>query len=241
MGTSSARRGPAGRLWRQARGAATRYLSPETAGAVTAREVSARYVAALGEAGDPGLAGALAAWGLTRRVAQNLGAFGCQVASQGWPAALSAWGLQDPAAGSGTAAPALAAALGTAGGGLEPAVAHTALVGVLLQLREPGSSAAAVDAARLGQRFLADAFLARLTLDLGASLEAAAAGFGPLRQGLREIAACIHQAMQTDGLPAPTPLTPEAWLGLPGWTWVTRVLEGLLLQLAAPPKPAHGR
>ncbi len=197
MGTSSARRGPTGRLWRLAKGAATRYLSPANAGAVAAQEVAARYVAALGESGEPGPAGALAAWRLTRKAAQNLGAFCCQVDSQGWPAALSTWGLRDWPAEPETLAQSLAAALGTAGGGLEQAVAHTALMGVLLKLPEPGSSASAPEAAQLVQDFLAAAFYARLTLDLGESLEAAATGFVPLRQGLGAIAACIGLAVES--------------------------------------------
>src|SRR5208337_4267728 len=95
MGTSSARRGPTGPFWRLAKRAASRYLSPGTAGRMSAREVAARYVAALGEGGvPPDLAGALAAFRLTRRVAQNLGAFCCQAASRGWPATLDAWGLK---------------------------------------------------------------------------------------------------------------------------------------------------
>ena len=49
MGTSSARRGPTTALWRAAKGAATRYLSPEAGGEVSAREVVARYLAALEE------------------------------------------------------------------------------------------------------------------------------------------------------------------------------------------------
>src|SRR5208282_4316562 len=49
----------------------------------------------------PDLAGALAAFRLTRRVAQNLGAFYCQAASRGWPAALDAWGLKEAAAAEG--------------------------------------------------------------------------------------------------------------------------------------------
>jgi hypothetical protein len=58
MGTSSARLGPTGRLWRLAKGTATRYLSPDQGGAVDAREVAARYAAALDlgeslEAGAP--------------------------------------------------------------------------------------------------------------------------------------------------------------------------------------------
>ncbi len=233
MGTSSARRGPTGRLWRLAKGAATRYLSPESSGAVEAREVAARYVAALGEGGEPGLAGALAAFRLTRRVAQNLGAFWCQAHFQGWPAALSAWGLKYLPGEPEAMAQSLGAALGEAGGGLEPAVAHTALVGLLLKLPEPGIAAAPPEAAQSVRRFLAAALKLRLALDLGESLEAVAPGFSPLRQGLAEIAACIDQAAETAGPQAPAPLTPEHWLGLPGWTWVTELMEGLLLQLKA--------
>ena len=57
MGTSSARRGPTTGLWRVAKGAATRYLSPGAGGEVSAREVAARYLAAL--AGDSGAGGGL--------------------------------------------------------------------------------------------------------------------------------------------------------------------------------------
>ena len=140
MGTSSARRGPTGPFWRLAKRAASRYLSPGTAGRVAAREVAARYVAALGEgSAPPDLAGALAAFRLTRRVAQNLGAFYCQAASRGWPAALDAWGLKEAAGEEVRAVPAhsLSAALEFPGGGLEQAVAHTALMGLLLQ-QPPG-------------------------------------------------------------------------------------------------------
>jgi hypothetical protein len=241
MGTISARRGPTGRLWRLAKGAATRYLSPENAGAAAAQEVAARYVAALGAEADSGLTGALAAWRLTRKAAQNLGAFWCQVDSQGWPAALSDWGLKDLPGEPETQAQSLAAALGTAGGGLEQAVVHTALMGILLKLPEPGSSASAPEAARLVQDFLAAAFYARLALDLGESLEAAATGFVPLRQGLGAIAACIGQAVES-GRPqvVQAPRTPEHWLGLRGWTWVTQVTEALMSHLSASQKSAHG-
>ena len=235
MGTSSARRGPTGRLWRLAKGAATRYLSPGNAVAVAAREVAARYVAALGETGEPGPAGALAAFRLTRKVAQNLGALGCQVDSQGWPAALGAHGLQDLTPKPETLAQSLAAVLGEAGGGLEEAVAHTALVGVLHKLPEPGPSSSTLEAAQLVQDFLADAFCVRLTLDLGESLEAAAPGFVPLRQGLEEIAACIGLAVETGRPQTPAPLTPAAWLGLPGWTWVTEIMSALLSRLISTP------
>lgn len=234
MGTSSARRGPTTRLWRLAKGAATRYLSPDSAAAVEAREVAARYVAALGEAGGPGPAGALAAFRLTRKVAQNLGAFGCQADSEGWPAALGALGLQDLSHKPETLAHSLAAILGEAGEGLEEAVAHTALVGVLLKLPEPGSSASTPEAAQLVGGFLADAFCARLTLDLGESLEAAAPGFVPLRQGLAEIAACLSLAVETGRPQTSPPLTPTEWQGLPGWTWVTEMMAALLSRLTFP-------
>jgi hypothetical protein len=209
---------------------------------VAAQEVAARYVAALGAEAESGLAGALAAWRRTRKAAQNLGAFCCQVDSQGWPAALSTWGFKDLPAAPETMAQSLAAVLETAGGGLEQAVAHTALMGVLLKLPEPGSSASGPEAAQLVQNFLAAAFYARLTLDLGESLEAAASGFSPLRQGLGAIATCIGLAVET-GRPqvVQAPLTPEEWLGLPGWTWVTKLTEALMSNLSASQKSAHGR
>lgn len=227
MGTSSARRGPTTRLWRQAKAAATRYLAPEDSGAVDAREVAARYVTALEEGGG----GALASFRLTRKVAQNLGAFGCRASSSGWPAALADWGLQD-LAGEEPAAlvHSLGAALADPGGGLEPAVARAALAGVLLDLSPPP------EAAPLVRRFLAGACYRRLTLDLGESLEAAAPGFSSLRHGLSELAAWIDQATAT-GLDQPPPLTPEHWLGLPGWTWTTVMLEALLRNLRSRHNP----
>jgi len=240
MGTSSARRGPTGPFWRLAKRAASRYLSPGTAGRVAAREVAARYVAALGEGGaPPDLAGALAAFRLTRRVAQNLGAFYCQAASRGWPAALDAWGLKEAAGEEVTAVPAhsLSAALEFPGGGLEQAVAHTALMGLLLQQPPGGRSAGdfvpvpVPEAARLVRRFLGDAFSMRLLQDLGESLEAAAPGFSPLKQGSLEISRWIEQAAADPSLAAPPLRSPEDWLGLPGWTWVTGMLQGLLLHL----------
>lgn len=235
MGTSSARQGPTTRLWRLAKGTATRYLSPGNPAAVAALEVAAGYAAALGEAGEPGHAAALAAFRLTRKVAQNLGAFGCQVESQGWPAALDARGLMDLAPKPGTLAQSLAAVLEEAGGGLEESVAHTALVGVLLELREPVPSASTLGAAQLVQNFLADAFCARLTLDLGESLETAAPGFVPLRQGLEEIAACIGLAVETGRPQTSAPRTPAEWLGLPGWTWVTEIMADLMSRLTTAP------
>jgi hypothetical protein len=240
MGTSSARRGPTGRLWRVAKATATRYLAPESAGPAEAWEVVTRYVAALGEGGGLGTAGALAAFRLTRKAAQNLGAFWSQGDSQGWPAALHAWGLQDWAEEEPvTLAPSLGAALAVPGAGLEQAVARTALVQILLEApASPGrgtSPAPALfpGAPRQVRRFLSAALHLRLALDLGESLEAAAAGFAPLQEGLSRLGDVIQQAAEA-GRPPPEALTPEHWLGLPGWTWVTRVLEGLLLHFRTP-------
>jgi hypothetical protein len=81
------------------------------------------------------------------------------------------------------------------------------------------------------RRFLGDAFYLRLLLDLGESLEAAAAGFSPLRQGSIEISRWIERAAADPSLAAPHLRSPEDWLGLPGWTWVTGMLQGLLLHL----------
>ena len=237
MGTSSARRGPTGPLWRLAKRAASRYLAPGNAGPLAAREVAARYVSALGEGSAPPEAtGALAAFRLTRRVAQNLGAFYCEAAARGWPEALSAWGLKEAAGEEETEVPAqsLSAALEIPGGGLEQAVAHTALVGLLLRKPAGGPGGGVLapvpipEAARLVRRFLGDAFSLRLLLDLGESLEAAAPGFSPLRQGANEISRWIEQAAADPSLAAPPLRSPEDWLGLPGWTWVTGVLQGLL-------------
>lgn len=230
MGTSSARRAPTTRLWRLAKAAATRYLSPENGWAVDAREVVASYVAALGERDGTGPAGALAAFRQTRRAAQNLGAFCCQSDSRGWPAALENWGLQDLAGvGPEILTPSLSVALEAPGGGLEQAVAHTALMGVLQNLpMDPGQGERP---ARLVRRFLVEAFQLRLALDLGESLETAALGISSLRQGLIDLAAWIDRAAKLPNSP-PAPQTPEEWLGLPGWTWVSSLLTELILNLS---------
>jgi hypothetical protein len=231
MGTSSARQAPTGRLWRLAKAAATRYLSPANAGALEARELAARYIAALGAEGEPGLTGALAAFRLTRKVAQNLGAFYCQAGSGGWPQALAAWGLTDLPEASPALAQSLGTALGAAGGGLEQAVAHTALAGVWLDLPAPGTGPKP-KAGTVVRRFLAAAFHLRLALDLGESMEAAAAGFSPLRQAIQDIAEQVGLAAETAQPETAVPLLPQHWLGLPGWTWVTQMLSGLLAQLS---------
>ncbi len=231
MGTSSARFAPTGRFWRRAKAAASRYLSPESGGAVAAREVAARYLTALAAEGGEGTApaSALVSFRLTRRVAQNLGAFLSLAESQGWPAALAAWNLGNPAPAG--LPQSRGAALAVPGAGLEQAASQSALVGLLLDLAPITASGEHVPAAaQLVPRFLAAALHGRLTLDLGESLEAAAPGFLSLRQGLRELGACLDRAA-TAAPATPPPLTPEHWQGLPGWTWVTQRLEGLMAQL----------
>jgi hypothetical protein len=227
MGTSAARRAPTTRLWRLAKGAATRYLSPEGGGAVTAGEVTARYLAALGEDGP----GALAAFRLTRKVAQDLGA----AAAQGWEEALNSWGLGELAGESPEAAAhGVAAALAGADGGLEAAAARASLVRVL-----PPAGAASLHATaaegepgRLVSRFLAAALHLRLALDLGEPLEAAAGSYRRIRNGLGELQAWIERAAAPSAPEAPeAPGDPEAWRGLAGWTWVTRVMEMMISRL----------
>jgi len=237
MGTSSARRGPSTRLWRRAKAAATRYLSPESAGAVEAREVVARYLAALKETGAQGDERGLAAFRLTRKVAQKLGDFGDRASSRGWEAALEAWGLegmtgQPPE----ILAQALSASLIGSGGGLEEAVLRVSLATVLGQHlpREGGASAVPsptllLEPGQLVREFLGSVLYTRLVLDLGESLEAASRGASRLRLGLEGIKESISQAgdLALDESPAI-----GQWAGLAGWVWVTKVLETLLSRLS---------
>jgi hypothetical protein len=223
MGTSSARRGPSTRLWRLAKAVATRYLSPEAAAPVAAGEVVARYLAALNE--TPGEeAGGLAAFRLTRKVAQDLGGLVALAQSRGWPAALEDCGLADLAGQPPEPlALGLSAALTGPGGDLEAAVARASLASVLM----PGH--AEPEPARWVSRFLATALYQRLALDLGESLEAAAPGFRPLKEGLAGLQAWIEES--TAALPLAPPPDLEHWRGPAGWLWVTSLLEGWLKNL----------
>jgi hypothetical protein len=226
MGTSAARRAPTTRLWRRAKGSATRYLSYEGGAVATAGEVTARYLAALSESHES----QLAAFRLTRKLAQDLGARLSQAALQGWREALQAWGLGELAA----APPevwgqALSAAVAGADGGLEAAVARVSLASVVGEsLRAPAPSP--LEPASWVRDFLAAAVHLRLNLDLGESLEAAGAGYGELQQGLAVLRTRIEQA--APAMVPGYPRDPEAWRGLPGWTWVTRVLELLIANLS---------
>jgi hypothetical protein len=223
MGTSSARRAPTSRLWRRAKAAAGRYLAPEGGAGLEAREVVARYLAALGEGGAPGNQGLAAQFRLTRKAAQNLGAFLSEAASRGWD---PAWGA---ATGAGEimpfrepAPPVLAGALLEADGGLEAAVVRSSLAAVLQGLEENPSPARAVAG------FLAEALYQRLVLDLGESLEAAGRSYGQWRQGLTGLR---NWMVQTGAEEPDEPRLPEQWRGLAGWQWVTLALEKMLGRL----------
>ena len=181
MGTSSARRGPTTGLWRAAKGAATRYLSPGAEGEVSAREVAARYLAALAE--TPGQGEALAAFRVTRKAAQDLGAFGQEVAARGWAAALKDRGLAPLAPEPPERlAPGVAGVLAGSGGGLEEAVVRTALA---LVIRQAMQAPDRPDPAQMVRQFLVAAVYLRLALDLGEPLEAAAGSCGRLQGRLK--------------------------------------------------------
>ena len=238
MGTSSARRGPATRLWRAAKGAATRYLSPAAGGEVSAREVAARYLTALAE--TPGQGEALAAFRFTRKAAQDLGALGQEVAARGWGLALEDRGLGPQTRGpADMLAPGVAGVLAGTGGGLEEAVVRTALA---LVLRPAIQSQDRPDPAQMVRQFLVTAVHLRLALDLGEPLEAAAGSSGRLRDGLSRIKAVIEAGAGAAGAPAEPPATPGLWQGLTGWTWVTEVMAGLMQNLGQgdPPGRPYG-
>jgi hypothetical protein len=238
MGTSSARRGPTTGLWRSAKGAATRYLSPGAAGEVSAREVVARYLAALAE--TPGSGDRLAAFRVTRKAAQDLGALWQEVAARGWDLALQDRGLtslaQEPAD---MLAPGLSGVLAGNGGGLEEAVVRTALASVIGPAVQ---SQHRPEPAQVVRQFLVTALHLRLALDLGEPLEAAAGSYGRLRDGLSRIRAVIEAgALAASPLSGP-PATSGLWQGFTGWTWVTEVMAGLMQNLGQgdPPGRPYG-
>jgi hypothetical protein len=235
MGTSSARRGPTTGLWRSVKGAATRYLSPGAGGEVSAREVVARYLAALEETPGPG--DRLAAFRITRKAAQDLGALWQEVAARGWDLALKDRGLgplvREPAE---LLAPGVSEVLAGNGGGLEEAVARTALA---LVIGPAVKSQDRPEPAQVVRQFLVTALHLRLALDLGEPLEAAAGSSGRLRDGLSRIKAVIEAGAPAAGAPPEAPATPSLWQGFTGWTWVTEVMAELMQNLKPGDSPGR--
>ena len=214
-------------MWRSAKGAATRYLSPGAGGEVSAREVVSRYLAALEE--TPGQGEALAAFRVTRKVAQDLGAFAQEVAARGWEAALAGRGLAPLARGpQELLAPGVSGVLAGSGGGLEEAVVRTALA---LVVRGAVQSQARPDPAQVVRTFLVTAVHLRLALDLGEPLEAAAGSYARLRDGLDRIKALIEADSAPLTAVSEIPETAGHWQGLAGWTWITELMAGLLASL----------
>ena len=95
------------------------------------------------------------------------------------------------------------------------------------------------DPAQIVRQFLVTALHLRLALDLGEPLEAAAGGFGRLRDGLSRIKAVIEAGA---GAPPEPPATSSLWQGFTGWTWVTEVMAGLMrnLEQGDPPGRPYG-
>ena len=227
MGTSSARRGPTTRLWRAAKGAATRYLAPEGEGAVTAREVVARYLAALEE--TPGQGDRLAVFRFTRKVGQELGAFWEEANSAGWERVLEDRGLASLVHGDAAMlAQGLSGVLAGRGGGLEEAVVRTALALVLRRARQSGDTATP---AQMVRQFLATAVTLRLALDLGEPLEAAAGSYGRLKDGFNHIKRWIEVKVPEEDGQTTSPASLDHWQGLTGWIWVTEIMAALLKNL----------
>jgi hypothetical protein len=189
--------------------------------------VAARYLAALAETSGQG--DRLAAFRFTRKVAQGLGALWQEVNTRGVEAVLAERGLAPLTQGPlEMLAPGVSAVLAGSGGGLEEAVVQTS---VALAVRHAVTSPDRPDPAQVVRRFLATVVRLRLALDLGEPLEAAAGSYGRLRDGLDRLQAVLEAGTAAAGAPAPPPATPGHWRGLPGWTWVTEIMTGLLKNL----------
>jgi hypothetical protein len=227
MGTSSARRGPTTALWRAAKGAATRYLSPEGGGELNAREVVARYLAALQE--TPGQGDHLAVFRVTRKVGQELGAFWEEVKVRGWEPSLQDRGLAPLAHGDVTMLAQGLSGVLAGSGGLEEAVVRTALA---LALRRARQSETQATPAQMVRQFLGTAVSLRLALDLGEPLEAAAGSYGRLKDGFNYLEQLIAANIPgADGQNLP-PASPDSWQGLAGWIWVTATMTALIEKFA---------
>lgn len=227
MGTSNPRRGPGTPAWRRAKGAATRYMAPEEAKPLEARELVRRYVAALEETGTAPGQDLHAAFRLTRKLAQKLGELAERTSAVGLPAALQDLGLPPLASHPPYAAALELTALWLDGEfGLEAAVTGTALAASLEALWvQAGSPAARLSGPALVKFFLGQALWRRLALDLGESLEAAASDWQLFKQRLNQLAGELTTVAETL---APADPAPRDWQGLSGWLWVTQTLRSLL-------------
>ncbi len=193
-----------------------------------AREVVRRYIAALEDTQVSQGQNLSAGFRLTRKAAQCLGEFGDLAAAVGLAAALASCGFADEAQASPEAVVlALAAAWVGNDGGLEAAVARSALAtcldGVLISETD---SASRLDGPSLVQAFFTLALYQRLVLDLGECLEAAAPGWMEFKAGLARLADDIS-ATGAGAVPE-TPPPAGQWQGLAGWVYVTKILENLL-------------
>jgi len=228
MGTSSARRGPTTALWRAAKGAATRYLSPEGGGELNAREVVGRYLAALEE--TPGQGDRLAVFRFTRKVGQELGAFWEELNSRDWEGSLRERGLAPLVHGEVTVlAQGLSGVLAGSGGGLEEAAVRTTLALVLRRALQSGEEE--TTPADLVREFLATAVTLRLAQDLGEPLEAAAGSYWRLKDGFNHIKQLIEVNIPGENEQTAPPTSPDHWQGLAGWIWVTEIMAALMNNL----------
>jgi hypothetical protein len=173
-------------------------------------------------------------------MAQDLGALWQEVAARGWGLTLKDRGLaklaREPAE---MLAPWVSGMLAGSGGGLEEAVVRTALA---LVIRPAVQSQDRPEPAQVVRQFLITALHLRLALDLGEPMEAAAGGYGRLRDGLSRIKAVIEAGALAAGAPSKPPATSDHWQGFTGWTWVTEVMAGLMqnLEQGDPPGRPYG-
>ena len=156
----------------------------------------------------------MAAFRVTRKVAQDLGALWQEVAARGWGLALKDRGLaplaREPAE---MLAPGVSGVLAGSGGGLEEAVVRTALA---LVIGPAVQSQDRPEPAQMVRQFLVTALHLRLALDLGEPLEAAAGSSGRLRDGLSRIKAVIEAGAVSGRRPVGASGYPRPMAGVHG-------------------------
>lgn len=202
MGTSSARKAPGGKFWRTAKITVARFAAGAEASPPKAKEVVARYLAALtADAADRKEAGG-GVLPVIAETAASLGKFYRSWEQQGWETALAGLGLDAVAAGQTASMPALLDQLAGPGGSLEEAVARAALLDHLetvLAVAAAGQPTATFtapnDALSRVSHFLGLALYHNLLSDLGESLEfhAPTVSLGYQRQA--ELRACLSAAL----------------------------------------------